>query len=235
MKVVVAAPYRADGGWRDELWDWCRPHWGQVGEVVEGFQHDDGPFNRAACINRALNDESWDVAVIVDADTLAPLSRVQAAVHWHLTPTRLLLPYRQRLLLSESYTRRLLADEAESPAMSAKAAALSLQHATPERYKAFRSGVVVVHRQLWEEVRGYDDRFVGWSAEDDAFADACEALGAGPPARLDGDIWHLWHPSAKPPSDDPNYLANQALHRRYRRARKSERSMRAMIDERFAP
>lgn len=233
MKVVVAVPYRADGGWRDELWDWCRPHWERVGEVVEGFQHDEAPFNRAACINAALNGP-WDVAVIVDADTLAPVSRVLTAVNWHLTPNRLLLPYRQRLLLGESFTRRLVADEVENPAASSVAGAVATQHATREPYKAFRSGVAVVHRELWEAVRGFDDRFVGWSAEDDAFADACEVLGAGPPARLDGDIWHLWHPSAKPPPDDPNYLANQELHRRYRSARKSARKMRALIDERFA-
>lgn len=233
MKVVVAVPYRADGGWRDQLWDWCRPHWERVGEVVEGFDHGTGPFNRAASINRALAGQ-WDAAVIVDADTVAPVSRVLAAVHWHLTPTRLLLPYRQRLLLSEQYTRRLLDGEAENPAAASGAAAVATQHATREPYKEFRSGVAVVHRALWETVRGFDERFVGWGAEDDAFADACEALGAGPPARLDGDVWHLWHESAKPPLDDPQFKANRRLAARYRGARRSERKMRALIDERFA-
>jgi hypothetical protein len=231
--IRVAVPYRADGGRRDRLWDWCRPHWERVGEVVEGFQHDDGPFNRAACINRALAGH-WDVAVIVDADTVAPVSRVLSALHWHLTPMRLLLPYRQRLLLSEGYTDRLVSGDVENPAASAQAAAVALQHASREPYKAFRSGVVVVHRELWEAVRGYDERFEGWGAEDDAFADACEVLGAGPPARLDGDIWHLWHESAKPDPDDERYQSNLALYGRYRRARKSERAMQALIDERFA-
>lgn len=229
MKIVVAVPYRADGGWRDELWDWCRPYWDHPElEVVEGFQHDDGPFNRAACVNRAL-DGDWDAAVIADADTVISLPRLLAAVHWHLTPTRLVLPHGRRMLLTEDYTRLLLGGVVPVPTERAAPADAS----TVERYSNFRSGVVVVHRELWNLVGGMDDRFVGWGGEDDAFADACETLGAGPPLRLDGELWHLWHPPSKPDKTDPLYRANLARYARYRRARKSPAAMTALIEERL--
>lgn len=226
MIVVVAVPYRPDGSWRDQLWHWCRPIWERVGTVIESAGPP-GPFNRAAAINTALRD-SWDVAVIVDADTVAPTGRVVSAAHWHATPNRLVLPYRQRLLLTEEHTRNVLATE---PAVAPLIAAAT-HGATREPYKAFRSGVVVVHRELWELVGGYDERFVGWGGEDDAFADACEALGSGPAERLDGDIYHLWHPSARPDDTDPQFVANRMLAARYRRVRRSRDKMVDLINER---
>jgi hypothetical protein len=228
-KIRVAVPYRADGDHRDELWDWCRPRWEHPElELVEGFQHDDGPFNRARCINQAL-DGPWDAAVIADADTIISLPRLLAAVHWHLTPERLVLPYARRMLLTEDYTHRLLADAAPVPT---EVGARALCAAEVERYGNFRSGVVVVHRELWNRVGGMDDRFVGWGGEDDAFADACEVLGSGPAQRLDGEVWHLWHPSSKPDRTDPLYKANLARYALYRRARKSPTAMQALINER---
>ncbi len=231
-KIRVGIPYRADGGWRDELWDWCRPFWEHPElEVVEGFQHNDGPFNRAECINRALHGE-WDAAVIADADTIISLPRILAAVHWHLTPERLVIPYSERRLLTEDYTRKLLADAAVSPIDVAPRARFP-DASTAERYANFRSGVVVVHRELWNKVGGMDNGFVGWGGEDDAFADACETLGAGPAHRLEGEVWHLWHPPSKPDKTDPLYKANLARYARYRRARKSPTAMQALINERI--
>ncbi len=234
-QIRVAVPYRADGGHRDRLWDWCKPRWEHPElELVEGFQHDDGPFNRAACINRAL-EGPWDAAVIADADTIISLPRVLAAVHWHLTPERLVIPYQQRQLLTEEYTEKLLADARPAPTLGPKEGGLARHPAasTVERYSNYRSGVVVVHRELWNRVGGMDDGFVGWGGEDDAFADACEVLGAGPPTRLEGEVWHLWHPPSKPDKADPLYRANLQRYGAYRRARKSPTAMAALINERI--
>lgn len=232
--IRVAVPYRADGGHRDRLWDWLRPRWEHPElHLVEGFDDGDGPFNRAAAVNRAL-DGPWDAAVIADADTLVSLPRVVAAVHWHLTPERLVVPYRQRRLLTEEYTEQILTARRPAPTDGPGEASLARfpDASAPEPYGGYRSGVIVVHRRLWDRVGGFDEGFVGWGGEDDAFADACETLGSGTPVRLEGEVWHLWHPPSKPDRDDPLYRANLKRYQSYRRARRSPGAMRALIDSR---
>lgn len=232
MTVIrLAVPYRADGGHRDALWDHLRPQWLSRGLTpVEGFQHDEGPFNRAACVNEALAGP-WDVAVIADADTMLDLPVLIAGIHWRLDPERLLLPYTERRMLDEDHTHRLLLRSRPGPWAGDVAAGAAEGHWTLDPYVGFRSGVIVVHRTLWDRVGGMDPRFLGWGAEDDAFADACETLGGGPPVRLDGPLWHLWHPDARPPRSDPHYRMNQRLWTRYRHAKGRPGVMAALVAE----
>ncbi|MFK4998906.1 galactosyltransferase-related protein [Bacillus sp. N9] len=53
-------------------------------------------------------------------------------------------------------------------------------------------GINVVPRKHFETVGGFDERFVGWGGEDDAFAASLNTL-CGYVKRLDATIYHLWH------------------------------------------
>src|SRR5690606_20504372 len=57
-------------------------------------------------------------------------------------------------------------------------------------------GVNVVSRAMWEDVGGFDERFVGWGHEDRAFVHAVEVLH-GPRARVPGHMLNLWHPKRR--------------------------------------
>ncbi len=56
------------------------------------------------------------------------------------------------------------------------------------------SGLVMVPREGFEAVRGYDERISWWGADDCAFALTMNALW-GDCARLPGAAFHLWHPA----------------------------------------
>ena len=94
------------------------------------------------------------------------------------------------------------------------------------------SSCVVIPRSVWEITGGFDERFVGWGQEDVAFIQAARLL-VGPIERVDGFVWHLWHPK----SDDrrhqgsAHYQQNQALGQRYRDAVTAEDVL-ALIAER---
>lgn len=202
VKVRVIVPRRADGGIRDRLWDLCRPAWERF-EIREGH-HDDGPFNRSAAINSAATGR-WDVAVIVDADITITDDQVDAAIAHSAKTGRVTLPYRRRMLVSDRATQRILGGYRGSWE----------SFATPDRNTEHCSSCVVVPRILWDQVGGFDERFIGWGAEDEAFIAACEH-DAGVD-RLDGDVWHLHHPPA-PWKDhrSPDYRAALGLLDRYR-------------------
>jgi hypothetical protein len=76
----------------------------------------------------------------------------------------------------------------------------------------------VVPRAVWDAIGGFDERFKGWGWEDMAFQSVvCGLYGH---ERLDGDIWHLWHPRAEERIRrgtplHPAYVANRMLGRRY--------------------
>jgi hypothetical protein len=78
VRVVGLVPRRADGARRDQLWRWARERW--PFEVVEGSSPD-GPFNRSAAINDAARKAGdWDIAAIIDADTLVPQPQLDLAL-----------------------------------------------------------------------------------------------------------------------------------------------------------
>ncbi len=92
--------------------------------------------------------------------------------------------------------------------------------------------MAAIPRSLWDEVGGYDERFVGWGYEDVALLAACWAL-AGPHAFVPAAAYHLWHPFEQTLTrGNPEFAANETLGRRYLAARDDPDAMRALIDER---
>lgn len=221
MNVRLIVPRRADGGHRDHLWAFCEAYWRKdfpVAAIVEGH-HDGGPFNRSAAINQAAEGE-WDVAVILDGDTILDAELVEQAAESAYRTGKLVLPFRARHMLNKQGTRRILAGH----------------HGAWDRFVQQTIGTkhvsscVVVPRDLWDEIGGFDERFEGWGGEDDAFHAACNALAGV--ERLRGAAWHLWHETS-PWRDhrSPLYRQALALSDRYVAARGDTEAMRKLLAE----
>lgn len=202
-------PRRADGGIRDRLWAYCRDVWEREHPdfpIYEG-ESPDGLFNRSAAINRAASRAGgFDTAVVIDGDVLIDRAKVRAGLLLTQRFNRVVFPFRVYHSLSQSGTGRLMAGwTGDRNTISAVA------------YWDSVSCVVMVPRATWEKVGGFDERFVGWGWEDSAFAYATD-VGAGR-LRLEGDLWHLWHPpSPERNHHAPEYKASKALAMQYRNA-----------------
>lgn len=229
MHVRLIVPRRADGGHRDKLWAFCEAYWRRHRpgwEISEGH-HDSGPFNRSAAINRAAEGE-WDVAVLLDADTIVEPGQIEAGIAAALDTGRLVLPFRVRCLLSQAGTAQVLRGAGGSWDRWVMA------RQVPEDAYEYISGCQIVPRALWDEVGGFDERFEGWGGEDDAFHAACLAI-AGQDAREDrlyGDAWHLWHrPSPDASHRTPTWKQAKALSDRYIDAASDWIAMRQLLSE----
>lgn len=203
MTTVILVPYRSDGARRDQLWQYVRRHltkhhpdW-----PIHIGQSPDGPFNRSAAINHAADCE-WDTAVITDADTFVPPTQLTHAVN--LAGERLVAAFDHVVELTRNVTERHLTG------------ARNIIYAGNVRTEplTIQSSVLAISRTLWDKVGGFDEGFVGWAAEDNAFWRACTIHG-GEPLRVEGPAYHLWHRSARPSWRDENYQNNQKRWQQY--------------------
>lgn len=188
--VAVLVPRRSDGGRRDELWRFCRAWWERehpTWEIIEGHHDDGGMFNRGAAVNAAASRTDADVLVIADGDIVIAPESVVAAVKVAAETGRAVLPYRRGdgyVPLTEQMTDRVLAGFDGNWTTG-----LSRGDRSPDHV----SSCVVVPRSLWDRVGGFDERVEGWGPDDRIFHAKCRTLGGGV-ERLDGQVFHLWHP-----------------------------------------
>lgn len=228
--IPFLVPRRPDNGRRDALWEFVQGFWADKlpeAKMVEG-DHLDGPFNRGAAINRAAEAAGdWDVAVIADADVVTDPERVLHAVALARETGRVCLPYSRYVGLGEPMTNRILAgyDGDWTPG----------KRLTMDTHI---SSLIAIHRDLWETVRGFDERFAGWGYDDIAFIEACRVLGGGID-RMPGTVWHLWHPASPETTGwrklaQPHQRASARLANRYHAAI-DPNDMRRLMQERDEP
>lgn len=223
MKVVLLAPRRAGNPYRDEVWSWLQDWWERTVDLplIEGT-HLDGPFNRSKALNTAaLLAGDFDVAVLIDADVMFDPGLLYAAVGVAVHTGGPVLAYTERIHLDKGGTRRILDGYRGD-----------WRPFTRTQLFDSCSSAVVVTRDLWERVGGYDELFEGWGWEDIAFRIATETLSSKPLVKISGTCWHLWHP--KSPENDanaPTFVANKERGARYKAARWDRERVRALVDE----
>lgn len=225
MTVAVVVPWRPGCPHRQAALDWVlaayashHPDW----DVVLGTSAE-GPFSRSQAILDAAHRTDADVVVVADSDVWvdpdAMRTAVEASVHGWAIPHTLI--HR----LSPESTAKVLggADWRGLP--------LSTDNTQDRRpYRGHETGTLVVFRRDVLDDVSPDPRFVGWGAEDDAWAYALRCL-AGPPWRGPADLVHLWHPPQPRLSRRVGSRESRALLERYRRARRDPDAMRALVDE----
>jgi hypothetical protein len=195
MRVVTLVPWRPGNHIRERNWDWTRPHLEALG--YEMFLGDSpGPWARAAACNEAARlAGDWDIALIADADTIPEKDAVQRAVVTVSLLPGAIRPHDRLWNLNKAQTQ--LAGTKGPQAV----------RLTPRASKLLGGGLLVVSRQAWDRVGGYDERFIGWGHEDSALQTTLLAEARWD--RIEGQAWHLWHP--RDPIHTPERKANQRM------------------------
>ena len=226
MRTIICVPWRGGEPHRERAWAWCRERWERSlpWPIVTADADPSSPFHRAASRNLAAKGR-WDVAVFMDADCMLR-TRGQRSPHVEplLEAVRVaaedgvaVLPHQRYVSLTETGTEAILRGRRHGWQMAAKV----------PRTTAI-GGIIVIPRPLWKDVGGYDERFLGWGAEDGAMAETLRALGIL--RRLPGTLYQLYHPPV--PGKYAQYRLNKPLRRRYASARGDVTGMRALIRER---
>lgn len=215
MNVSVLFGYLHDDGPRDVLFSHVLRWWitNFPGYEICVGRNFDAPFHRGKARDSAYDESTGDVLIIADADTIPTRDAVDQAVkdvgdNW-------IIPYGENRYynLTEQRTAKVIEDRMD-PIPEPQ------EEDWDHRVTAW-AGCLVLPREAWITVDGYDERFIGWGGEDNAFQLCVDSLWS-PHVRLDSYVCHLWHPRGDADFSQPFWPANRRLLRQYQMARNVE-------------
>jgi len=230
--ISFCIPFRTDNGHRETSFQFVtqtlKKEWPDD-EILIADSRDE-LFSRSKSRNAAAAKATGSVLVFLDADSYVPLRQLREAItaieNW--AGMDWMFPYSLYYSLTAPGTLKLMATgEADE-----RDCVYVFPGPDPYDRPVSVGGCVIVRREAFERVGGYDERFIGWAFEDRAFAYSLEAF-YGPALRVIGPLYHLWHPDVETDKfAHPQMEANRALCNRYEAARNSPVAMRQIIEER---
>lgn len=221
VRAVLIVPRRKDDGHRDRLWAWARRRWEKYHPEFEIFEghHDRGLFNRSAAVNTAARlAGDWDVGIVIDSDIFLRQSQVEQAVAKAYKSGLVTWGHRRWRGFHESWTTRTLDDRKDFGAeLDREDMDLLIERTNPISW----SCCIAFPRKVWDDLGGFDERFIGWGFEDMALQSV--VVGLYGHERIEGDVYHLWHPRSDErivkglpaTTASREYVVNARLGRRY--------------------
>lgn len=215
MKVSVCIPYGKSDDRRAEIFTWVLIRWLKLHpdfEILLGNSSRD-PWSRSEARNDAVSQATGDVLIIADADTFTTPSNVERAfglldrgVPW--------------VIGSGNYYSL---DELTSDFFLDLDPGTTIDHYRDmhgelgyhwKMYNKSIAGMLFVRREDFERSGGYDERFLDWGWEDNAFQVQMDRT-VGKHVRTAGELYHLHHePGLK--FDQPYIDFNERLFKEIR-------------------
>ncbi|MGM0839110.1 MAG: galactosyltransferase-related protein [Bacillota bacterium] len=181
-------------------------------------------YSKSSAINKAVKKTKTEFIAIIDADILCPKSAMLSGLKL-LESFPLLLPYNNVCDLSRHMSEVLYDKHYYS-------LSTSMLHGKNRHNKKSVpvGGINLINKTCFMKIKGFDERFIGWGGEDDAFVAASDTI-CGPHKRLTGNIYHLWHPPKKAKTN-PYYSNNHRIVSEYFNAYNKKEEMMKILSKR---
>ena len=176
--------------YREKHFNFLVDYYSQEFDVILGDH--EGDFNRSAARNSGVENSNSEIAVIIDADNYIPINQIWSAIKVATRINALVKPFTWFGYLTEESTD--LFYETYSAMLD-----FDPEYIQPPQ-KDFTGGAYVMKKELWQDLGGMDEGFIGWGAEDDAFHLLCKNNGL-PVRYVDGYDYHLFHPAHRVTSE----------------------------------
>lgn len=226
--LSVLIPYREDGGRRDQIFEWILDRYAALmpdADICIGMDRKNHEFNRSAARNDAFEQADRRFLLIADADTIPEPDAITEGIQMILNGAPWVIPYGTYYNLSEEKSNEILRSEPES--------AIVFEDKDCEHIINSTAGMLLMERSVFAWMGGYDERFIGWGYEDNAFQVALDTL-LGPHQRVEsGRAIHLWHPAPETNRfKQPMIQHNRELYMHYMKQRGKPDRMRACMGKR---
>lgn len=221
MEVSILVPFKSFGDPdRDANWQWIRtrleslhPDW----QICAG--ESDQPFNRGQAINDAASKAEGDIYFISDADCFVYPEQAIEAVRLASEAPGAVIAATRWVALERAFSWQVRTGHYDVRFASDPPAWCDVVGTV--------SGCLAVSREGFEKVGGFPKEFYDWGGEDNAFWYLTETfLATG--RRLEGDMFHLWHPTARDENSDW-FRINMARQEQYGEANLNPEAMRRLL------
>jgi len=205
--VSIIIPFQTDHGPREEAFEWIKRYYATVmpdAELCLGL-YNGSEINKAKAVNQAATKATKDIFVIADADIVYDPEIIINAIEL-LKEAAWVVPFTEIYDIPKQATKYLLRKQPKWPLSVGIDECIKVNWI----YEGFAGKLNVIPRANFEAAGGFDERFIGWGGEDDAFSHAVNTL-CGKFVNCEGRLFHLWHP---PAYTDTNHN-NQKLLNRY--------------------
>jgi predicted glycosyltransferase involved in capsule biosynthesis len=187
--VSILIPFNSDLGPRKEAFHWVKRFYETTipeAEICIGECKGE-TFSKSQAVNNAAKKATKEIYIIADADIIFDPSLILQSMKL-LENHAWVIPYRTVFNLDQETTTKLLNLDPSWPI-------LPDDYTGKQRPLSGWGGINIVPKKHFDRVAGFDERFLGWGGEDDAFAFSVNYL-CGFVERIDATIFHLWHPPA---------------------------------------
>ncbi|MFI8686184.1 galactosyltransferase-related protein [Rossellomorea sp. NPDC077527] len=182
------------------------------------------PYSKSAAINKAVKQAKTELIAIIDADILCPKETMVSGLKL-LGIYPLILPYNKVIDLSQHLSQLIY----EKPHISLIHSKLHGKDRLGKKAIPV-GGINLIKKSCFLKIKGFDERFIGWGGEDDSFVAASDTI-CGSHKRLNGCIYHLWHPSEKG-KGNPYYSKNHLITEEYFNAYNKKEEMMNILSKR---
>lgn len=220
MRAVVLIPYRPAGFERMRNFKFVSRWWQGHGWPIVVGDSLTPQFERAQARNIAAREAGeWDVALFCDADIfLNRIDQAEAAILRCYRTGAYTVAYSHLHYLTEDGTRNVFR-------VGVDPTHFDWDEVVAHTWEC----CFAVRRDVWDEVGGFDERFLGYGGQVAAFFYAAGTLAGR--ERIYGSAYHLAHPLVNRDLES-NFEANCRLADRYREAVDDPAAIREILRER---
>lgn len=192
MKTVVLSPYRAGDARRDYIWAWVRQWYTDSGyEVHEGDDDTSKVFSISKTRNLLAESTTWDVAIMIDADTIAePYALSEAIERAYQHPRQMVMAGDVHMRMNRRSSDLILNGKDWFPRPDGY---LPKTGVNEHIYGEPSSGCFAIHHELWDATGGFVEDLQGWGYDDLIFMTQCYVAGDGAVWMPDSTLLHFWH------------------------------------------
>lgn len=168
--------------------------WEDGSVLTSMFDRSYEPFNRGRAFNYGVSHagvSGKDLVCLMDADMLVDPSWLRRCLS--AMSGRAMLPYDRAIYMDEPNTQQAI----EGGSFGGVSG--DVWHS--------QGGCIWITAELYEEMGGHDERYVGWGSADRDFYVRLEAALGHKPQRMSQPLYHMWHP----PPDEAQKKANAEL------------------------
>lgn len=187
--AIACSPYIGGCDFREIARQYVDSFYQSLGFKTYYGTHDGNIFNRSAAKNAAVKyglsqNPDAKAIIIFDSDTfLADSNSLLEAVSIAIENDEIVIPYTEHHWIYESEIGKVFDGS---------------RYSYHKGISGLTGGCIVVPVTIWNEVGGFDERFISWGGEDRAFYFACNTMrGNKESIRLPGKSFHIYHPRSE--------------------------------------